>query len=102
MIGDEGQAKPRYLSGRKAARVKAGILAMSLWATSHPTFGMPKRKRHLAAAPDATADVQSGRACSHRVALTLADRGRGSRLAHGEHQPAAHRLRLAVGALIGA
>ncbi|WP_030508068.1 NAD(P)/FAD-dependent oxidoreductase [Microbispora rosea] len=51
MIGDEGQAKPKYLSGRKVARVKAGILAMSLWATSHPTFGMPGRKRHLAGGP---------------------------------------------------
>ncbi|GIH60801.1 NAD(P)/FAD-dependent oxidoreductase [Microbispora siamensis] len=54
MVDDEGQAKPKYVGGRKAARVKAGILNMSLWATSHPTFGMPKRKRRLAAAPDAT------------------------------------------------
>ncbi|MEU7912807.1 NAD(P)/FAD-dependent oxidoreductase [Microbispora bryophytorum] len=51
MIGDEGQAKPKFLGGRKVARAKAGILAMSLWATSHPTFGMPGRKRHLAGGP---------------------------------------------------
>ncbi|MEV4327491.1 NAD(P)/FAD-dependent oxidoreductase [Microbispora rosea] len=51
MIGDEGQANPKYLGGRKVARVKAGILAMSLWATSHPTFGMHGRKRHLAGGP---------------------------------------------------
>lgn len=56
MVDDEGQAKPKYVGGRKAARVKAGILKMSLWATSHPTFGLPKRKRRLAAAPDASAE----------------------------------------------
>ncbi|MFF8846498.1 NAD(P)/FAD-dependent oxidoreductase [Streptomyces sp. NPDC015127] len=55
MVDDEAQAKPKYVGGRKAARVKAGILKISLWAVSHPTFGMPKRKRHLAAAPDASA-----------------------------------------------
>ncbi|MCG5216750.1 FAD-dependent oxidoreductase [Streptosporangium soli] len=55
-VDDEGQAKPKYVGGRKAARVKAGILKMSLWANSHPTFGVPKRKRRLAAAPDAYAE----------------------------------------------
>ncbi|MEQ4725373.1 FAD-dependent oxidoreductase [Nonomuraea sp. B19D2] len=54
MVDDEGQAKPTYVGGRKAARVKAGILKISLWANSHPTFGLPKRKRRLAAAPDAS------------------------------------------------
>ncbi|HLL34210.1 MAG TPA: FAD-dependent oxidoreductase, partial [Streptomyces sp.] len=49
MVDGEGRAKPKYLGGRKAARIKAGILGMSLWATSHPTFGLPKRKRRLAA-----------------------------------------------------
>ncbi|TXS26128.1 oxidoreductase [Streptomyces sp. ms191] len=48
MVDDEGRAKPKYLGGRKAARIKAGILGMSLWTTSHPTFGLPRRKRHLA------------------------------------------------------
>ncbi|WP_182909477.1 NAD(P)/FAD-dependent oxidoreductase [Microbispora sp. H13382] len=62
LVDDEAQAKPKYLGGRKAARIKAGILTMSLWTTSHPTFGMPKRKHRLAAAPDATAD----KAISHR------------------------------------
>ncbi|MFF0245950.1 NAD(P)/FAD-dependent oxidoreductase [Streptosporangium sandarakinum] len=55
-VDDEGQAKPGYVGGRKAARVKAGIVKMSLWATSHPTFGMPKRKRRLAAVPDVSAE----------------------------------------------
>ncbi|MFJ7494489.1 NAD(P)/FAD-dependent oxidoreductase [Streptomyces sp. NPDC097727] len=56
MVDDEAQAKPKYVGGRKAARIKAGILKMSLWTTSHPTFGLPKRKRRLAAVPDASAE----------------------------------------------
>ncbi|KUL24575.1 NAD(P)/FAD-dependent oxidoreductase [Streptomyces regalis] len=56
MVDDEAQAKPKYVGGRKAARIKAGILKLSLWTTSHPTFGLPRRKRRLAAAPDPSAD----------------------------------------------
>ncbi|MFI1508826.1 NAD(P)/FAD-dependent oxidoreductase [Streptomyces sp. NPDC020597] len=56
MVDDEGQAKPKYVGGRRAARIKAAILRMSLWATSHPTFGLPKRKHRLPAAPQASAD----------------------------------------------
>ncbi|WP_406037487.1 FAD-dependent oxidoreductase [Micromonospora sp. NBC_00898] len=56
LVDDEGQAKPKYMGGRTAARIKAGILKMSLWTNSHPTFGLPKRKHRLAAAPDATAE----------------------------------------------
>ncbi|HEX5594404.1 MAG TPA: FAD-dependent oxidoreductase [Micromonosporaceae bacterium] len=55
LVDDEAQAKPKYVGGRKAARIKSGILKMSLWATSHPTFGLPKRKYRLAAAPNACA-----------------------------------------------
>ncbi|MCG0064456.1 NAD(P)/FAD-dependent oxidoreductase [Streptomyces tricolor] len=55
-VDDEGQAKPAYVGGRKAARIKAGILAMSLWATSHPTFGLPRRTHRLAAVPHASAE----------------------------------------------
>ncbi|MFP1625842.1 NAD(P)/FAD-dependent oxidoreductase [Streptomyces sp. 5K101] len=51
MVDGEAQAKPKYMGGRKAARIKSGIVRMSLWGTSHPTFGMPKRKYRLAATP---------------------------------------------------
>ncbi|MBT2467471.1 FAD-dependent oxidoreductase [Streptomyces sp. ISL-66] len=54
MVDDEGQAKPKFVGGRKAARFKAGILRMSLWASSHPTFRTPRRKHRLAAVPDAS------------------------------------------------
>ena len=53
-VDDEGQPKRKYVGGRKAARIKAGIVKISLWAISHPTFGLPKPKRHLAVAPDAS------------------------------------------------
>ncbi|WP_069769374.1 NAD(P)/FAD-dependent oxidoreductase [Streptomyces sp. LUP30] len=56
VVDGEAQAKPTYVGGRKAARIKAGILKMSLWTTSHPTFGLPKLKRHLAVVPDAAAE----------------------------------------------
>ncbi|MEU8434154.1 FAD-dependent oxidoreductase [Streptomyces sp. NPDC029216] len=51
MVDHEARAKPKFVGGRKAARIKAGIVRMSLWTTSHPTFGLPKRKHRLAAAP---------------------------------------------------
>ncbi|MFF8811268.1 NAD(P)/FAD-dependent oxidoreductase [Streptomyces pactum] len=54
MVDGEGRAKPTYMGGRKAARIKAGIVRMSLWGTAHPTFGVPKRKHRLAA-PQASA-----------------------------------------------
>ncbi|MFG3711717.1 NAD(P)/FAD-dependent oxidoreductase [Micromonospora sp. NPDC047730] len=60
LVDDEAQAKPKYVGGRKAARIKSGILKVSLWATSHPTFGLPKRKHRLAAAPDASATKAVG------------------------------------------
>ncbi|NGO71104.1 NAD(P)/FAD-dependent oxidoreductase [Streptomyces boncukensis] len=59
-VDAEGQAKPKYLGGRRAARIKAAIEKGALWGTSHPTFGLPRRKRRLAAAPDGTAE-NSGR-----------------------------------------
>jgi NADH dehydrogenase FAD-containing subunit len=51
-VGGDGQAKPKYLAGRTAARIKAGILGLSLWTTAHPTFGMPRRRRRLTTAPE--------------------------------------------------
>ncbi|MFE3323790.1 NAD(P)/FAD-dependent oxidoreductase [Streptomyces sp. NPDC059176] len=67
MVGHDAQAKPKYLGGRKAARIKAGILSMSLWTTSHPTFGLPTRRQRLTDTPEsndetATRPVGSGEA----------------------------------------
>ncbi|MEU8548840.1 FAD-dependent oxidoreductase [Streptomyces roseoverticillatus] len=62
VVDDEARAKPKYVGGRKAARIKAGILKASLWATSHPTFGLPKRKHRLTAAPDASARTSAEKA----------------------------------------
>ncbi|MFI5530269.1 NAD(P)/FAD-dependent oxidoreductase [Kitasatospora sp. NPDC051853] len=51
MVDQQARAKPKYLGGRKAARIKAGIVGLSLWTTSHPTFGLPRRRHRLAAPP---------------------------------------------------
>ncbi|MGA5037202.1 NAD(P)/FAD-dependent oxidoreductase [Streptomyces capoamus] len=59
-VDAEGHPKAKYLGGRRAARFKAGILRMSLWASSHPTFGLPKRRHRLAAVPDATVEGATG------------------------------------------
>ncbi|MFD7977147.1 NAD(P)/FAD-dependent oxidoreductase [Streptomyces sp. NPDC059071] len=61
MVDGKGIAKPTYLGGRNAARIKAGILRMSLWTTSHPTFGIPKRQ-HRVAAPALTSAEQAAAA----------------------------------------
>lgn len=55
-VDHEGRAKPNHVGGRKAARVKAAIVGMSLWTTRHPTFGLPTRRRRLAHAQDAGAE----------------------------------------------
>ncbi|MFF2775593.1 NAD(P)/FAD-dependent oxidoreductase [Streptomyces sp. NPDC058052] len=55
LVDDEARPKPKHLGGGNAARIKAAVLAMSLWATSHPTFGLPHRKRRLTAVPEARA-----------------------------------------------
>ncbi|MCF2533615.1 NAD(P)/FAD-dependent oxidoreductase [Yinghuangia soli] len=60
LVDDQAQAKPKYISGRKAARLKAGIVRMSLWATEHPTFGLPKRKHRVAAARGAASEAAYG------------------------------------------
>ncbi|MFF8279583.1 NAD(P)/FAD-dependent oxidoreductase [Streptomyces lateritius] len=51
MVDGEVRAKSWYLGGRTAARLKAGVLKAAGWGIAHPTFGMPKRKRRLAAVP---------------------------------------------------
>ncbi|GGS58574.1 NAD(P)/FAD-dependent oxidoreductase [Actinokineospora fastidiosa] len=63
LVDERGLAKPKHLGGRAAARIKAGILRTALWATSHPTFGLPKRKRRLAV-PDASAVTAVGTAAA--------------------------------------
>ncbi|MGW3347383.1 NAD(P)/FAD-dependent oxidoreductase [Nonomuraea rubra] len=55
LVDGEGRARPRYQGGWQPSRVKAGILRMALWATSHPTYGLPKRRHRLAASPETTA-----------------------------------------------
>ncbi|MFE5515168.1 NAD(P)/FAD-dependent oxidoreductase [Streptomyces sp. NPDC056529] len=67
MVDHDARAKPKYLGGRKAARIKAVILGMSLWTTSHPTFGLPTRRHRVTGMPESndettTRPVGSGEA----------------------------------------
>ncbi|MFR9758032.1 NAD(P)/FAD-dependent oxidoreductase [Streptomyces sp. TR06-5] len=41
-----------YLGGRTAAWLKAGVLTGAGWGITHPTFGLPKRRRRLTTARD--------------------------------------------------
>ncbi|MCC5034114.1 FAD-dependent oxidoreductase [Streptomyces sp. WAC 00631] len=52
VVDGDARAKSWYLGGRTAARLKAGVLTGAGWGIAHPTFGMPKRRRRLATAPD--------------------------------------------------
>lgn len=60
MVDGDARAKSWSVRGRKAARLKAGILKGSLWSVSHPTFGLPKRKRRLTAATAPATTVPVG------------------------------------------
>ncbi|MFI6092863.1 NAD(P)/FAD-dependent oxidoreductase [Streptomyces sp. NPDC051218] len=60
MVDGDARAKSWSVRGRKAARLKAGILKGSLWSVSHPTFGLPKRKRRLTTAPVPATTVPVG------------------------------------------
>ncbi|GGV00278.1 oxidoreductase [Actinomadura cremea] len=51
MVDGDVRARSWYLSGRTAARFKAGVLFGARLGVAHPTFGMPRRRRRLAAAP---------------------------------------------------
>ncbi|GHJ91260.1 oxidoreductase [Streptomyces sp. NE5-10] len=51
-VDREARARTKFMGGRNAARVKAGILRTALWTTSHPTFGLPTRTHRVTAAPE--------------------------------------------------
>ncbi|XVV00584.1 NAD(P)/FAD-dependent oxidoreductase [Actinosynnema sp. CA-248983] len=52
-VDDRGRAKPKHSGGRKIVWVKETVLKLALWASSHPTFGVPQRKRQVAVRPAA-------------------------------------------------
>src|SRR5690606_18106630 len=49
MVDGDARSKSWFLGGRTAARLKSGVLTGAGWGIAHPTFGMPKRRRRLAA-----------------------------------------------------
>lgn len=52
MVDGDARSKSWFLRGRTAARLKSGVLTGAGWGIAHPTFGMPKRRRRLAAADE--------------------------------------------------
>ncbi|KES06015.1 oxidoreductase [Streptomyces toyocaensis] len=54
MVDGDARSTSWYLGGRTAARLKSGVLSGAGWGIAHPTFGMPKRRRRLAADPEST------------------------------------------------
>jgi NADH dehydrogenase FAD-containing subunit len=50
-VDGDGRSKPWSLRGRPAARFKAFVLRGAAWNMSHPTYGLPTRRRRLATAP---------------------------------------------------
>ncbi|MEE1766652.1 MULTISPECIES: NAD(P)/FAD-dependent oxidoreductase [unclassified Streptomyces] len=60
MVDGEARSKSWYLGGRTAARLKAGVLRGAALSIAHPTFGIPKRGRRLAAVPDRSGVAVAG------------------------------------------
>lgn len=56
MVDDEGNAKPKHVAGRRAVRFKSAVLRISLWATAHPTFGLPRRRHRAVASGDSVVE----------------------------------------------
>lgn len=52
MVDGDARSTSGYLGGRTVAWLKSGVLKGAGWGIAHPTFGMPKRRRRLADAPD--------------------------------------------------
>ncbi|MFM9373807.1 NAD(P)/FAD-dependent oxidoreductase [Streptomyces sp. Da 82-17] len=55
VVDGEARSKSWYVGGRTAARFKETVLSTAGWGIAHPTFGMPKRRRRLAGAPERAA-----------------------------------------------
>ncbi|NUT34366.1 MAG: FAD-dependent oxidoreductase [Hamadaea sp.] len=71
LVDARAQARPAYVGGRKAARIKSVILGLSLWATSHPTFGLPTRRRRVEAAAIAAVEAAGLAAAEPAIARGL-------------------------------
>ncbi|GAA3729401.1 FAD-dependent oxidoreductase [Plantactinospora mayteni] len=58
----DGDARSRSwsLRGRPAARFKAFVLSGAAWSMSHPTYGLPTRKRRLTTAPHRLVQAVAG------------------------------------------
>ncbi|MFG3618560.1 NAD(P)/FAD-dependent oxidoreductase [Nocardia sp. NPDC047654] len=57
LVDGAGRAKSGALCGRPAARVKSAIVAISAWAISRPTYGMPSRRHRSATSRERSPEV---------------------------------------------
>lgn len=57
MVDGDARSKSWSLRGGVAARFKAFVLRGSAWNMSHPTYGLPTRKRHLTTASDRSTET---------------------------------------------
>ncbi|MDV3130125.1 FAD-dependent oxidoreductase [Mycobacterium sp. 21AC1] len=57
LVDGNGRSRSGALRGRTAAHVKSAILKTAVWAVSHPTYGMPSHKYHLASTQARSRDV---------------------------------------------
>lgn len=55
LVDGSAKSKDNAICGRAAARMKTDILNLAAWSAGHPTFGMPSRRHHRAAAPATSA-----------------------------------------------
>jgi NADH dehydrogenase FAD-containing subunit len=55
LVDGDAQPKSGAMCGRTAARLKNDLLKGAAMGAAHPTFGMPSRRLHRAAAPSASA-----------------------------------------------
>lgn len=59
MVDGDGRSRSWCLRGRPAARYKAFVLSGAAWNMSHPTYGLPARRRRSATAPDLVEAVRA-------------------------------------------
>jgi NADH dehydrogenase FAD-containing subunit len=56
-VGGDARSTSWSLRGRATARFKAFVLSGAAWSMSHPTYGLPTRRRRLTAAADRHAET---------------------------------------------
>jgi hypothetical protein len=59
-VDGDARSKPWSWRGRQTARFKAFVLNGAAWNQSHPTYGLPVRRRRLGTVPDPASAAVAG------------------------------------------